>query len=768
MLGDSWDKLYDITFNYKKGEHDSRALQTLIAFDIETSNGWRQPDGSVLGFDHSKYNVKYDKDGNVIAGDPEYKSKIDNGEPVSCLYVWQIAIEDTNDIKVFMGRDWEDLQMFMHQLTNEVRRQSFYGQTSVDRNMETVCARSFKRNVSMKIYVHNLGFEFNHLRNLYNDDFVTHNKRKKTSNVFARNSRKPMKAQMTLNKVTVEYRDSLVLVQKSLAAWCKDEKLPVQKLSEPKDYYLITRTPNTDLTDEEEAYSRNDVESMIWGLKKYRDKYETLNKIPLTQTGEIRRICRKQVSKVNKKWAKQCHDVTISYTPDAFKRLVRLFQGGWTHANKMYVGKTLKNVRCFDFASSYPAVMTTRTFPLGQFDQCNISEFPDLEAQDLNFGKYHWYMEVELTDVSSKLDASYWSLSKAIEITGQIVDNGRIYSCTKMTAYMTDLDWDTFKQCYYYGEMRIKQLYKSEAGYLPTEMIETILDYFQYKTSLKGLPDSESLYVESKQFVNSIYGVFVTKIISAIVDFTEDGWTSKEPDDIDFVNMLNQTSEEDSFTMYQAGVWVTAWARHNLFDFIIPLDQRIAYCDTDSIKGVFTDEDMKFVDEYNKKIEDLENKVASIIGIDPAKYTATTSKGKTKRLGVMEREDDCEEFKTLGAKRYVDLVNGEIECTIAGLPKRAAKAKIKTVDEFKTGLVWNTNESEKLIAHYEDNQKPCIWTDRDGNTYNSNAQYGICLQPTTFDLSISNEFEHFLTLLHTGIIDHGDDFYNDTPRWFFK
>lgn len=768
MLGDSWDQLYDITFNFRRGAHDSMSLQTLIAFDIETSNGWRQPDGSVIGFDHSKYNVKYDENGNVIAGDPKYKSQIDNGEPVSCLYVWQIAIEDTDDIKVFMGRDWEDLNIFMHKLTTEVRRQSFYGRTSVDRGTENTCAMVYKRNVSMKIYVHNLGFEFNHLRNLYNDDFAKHNARKKSSNVFARDKRKPMKAQMNMNKVNVEYRDSLVLVQKSLAAWCKDEKLPVQKLSEPKDYYLEMRTPNTPLTDEEEMYSRNDVESMIWGLKKYREKYLTLDKIPLTQTGEIRRICRKQVSQVNKRWAKLCHQITVSYTPDAFKRLVALFQGGWTHANKMYVGKTLHDVKCFDFASSYPAVMTTRTFPLGQFEQCDIAEFPDLEAQDLNFGKYHWYMEVELTNVTSKLDASYWSLSKATEVEGQIVDNGRIYSCTRMRALMTDLDWDTFKQCYYYEDMKVIQLHKSEAGYLPTEMIETILDYFQYKTSLKGLPDSESLYVESKQFVNSIYGVFVTKIISAIIDFEDGGWTSKEPDDMDFVNMLNQTKEEDSFTMYQAGVWVTAWARHNLFDFIIPMDEHIAYCDTDSIKGVFTDEDMKFVDDYNKKIEALENKVASILGIDPAKYTATTSKGKIKRLGVMEREDDCTEFKTLGAKRYVDLVNGEIECTIAGLPKRAAKDKIKSVDEFNTGLVWDTNESQKLIAHYEDNQEPCTWTDRDGVTYYSEAQYGICLQPTTFDLSISNEFEHFLTLLHTGIIDNSDGFYKDTPRWFFK
>ena len=760
-LINGWDELYDITFKFSDGKYNSRICNSIFTFDIETSNGWRQEDGSVLGFDHKKYKT-----------DENYRKQIDNGEPVSCLYIWQMAIEDVNDIKVFIGRTWEELDKFLSMVTKEVRRQSIYGQPSVDRIGENIYASMLKNSVSMKAYIHNLGFEFQHLRNLYGDKFVT-TKKSKRSNVFARNSRKPMKAAMTLNKVKIQFTDSLVLVQKSLKSWCKDEKLPVQKLEEPRDYYLEMRTPLTKLTDEELNYSVNDVVSMVWGLMKYRDKYSTLKNIPLTQTGEVRRKCREKVSRANKQWAKLCHDITISYTPDEFKRLVKLFQGGWTHANKIYVGENIKNVKCFDFASSYPAVMCSRTFPLGPFVKCSTSEFASLETQDINHGDYHWYMKVELDNVVSKLYNSYWSLSKvAIEddnaIKGQVVDNGRIYSCSHMVAYMTDLDWDTFKQCYYYDNMTVKELYKSQSGYLPTEMIETILDYFQYKTSLKGIPDSESLYVESKQFINSIYGVFVTKIISAIVDFTENGWESKEPTDEEFTRMLMQTEENDSFTVYQAGVWVTSWARHNLFDFIIPLDERIAYCDTDSIKGIFTDEDIDFVNTYNKGIEDLENKVAKHLGIDPSKYTAQTSKGKIKRLGIMEREDDCEEFKTLGAKRYVDLVNGEIECTIAGLPKKAAKAKIKSVDEFTDGLVWETDESDKLIARYEDNQKPCTWIDRDGNVFESDAQYGICLQPTTFDLSIGNEFKHFLTLLKTGIIDKGDDFYDDTPCWFFK
>ena len=757
-MGNAWNDVYDIAFKFNKGAYDSKSCQQLISFDIETSSGWRQPDGSVIGFNHFLYKHS-----------TKYQSMIDNGQPVSVMYVWQMAIEDGNDVKVFMGRTWDEFDDFLHLLTGEIRRQSVYGVKCNDRFFETAHARKLKHNVDIKIFVHNLGFEFAALRNLYNKEFAG---TARSEHVFARQSRKPMKAHFNINKVKVEWRDSLVLVQKSLDNWCKDENLPVKKIEVDKDFYLEIRTPYTELTQLEIDYAQNDVISMIYGLKKYRDKYGSLGAIPLTQTGEVRRQLRK-VSKENPMWAKQCYDVTTSYTPEEFKRLAYLFQGGWTHGNKMVIGDVLHDVKCFDFASSYPAVMTTRKFPLEKFIECDIDEFGYLECQDIHDADWRWYMKVELTNVKSKLDNSYWSLSKVAfdennPVSGQIVDNGRIYSCSHMIAYMTDLDWDTFKQCYYFEDVNVMSLYKSKAGYFPTEMIETILDYFQYKTSLKGIDGSESLYNESKQFINSCYGVMVTKIISAIVSFGKDGWDSKEPDDHTFMEMLHQTKEEDSFTEYQAGVWVTAWARHNLFDFIINLDEHIAYCDTDSIKGTFDDNDLKFIENYNKNIESIENNVASVIGIDPSRYTAKTSKGKIKRLGIMEREDDCEEFCTLGAKRYVDKVNGNIECTIAGLPKSAAKRKIKSVDEFKDGLIWHTDESEKLMARYCDNMKPSYWKDRNGQIYYSKDKYGVCLQPTTFELSISEEFSKFLDLLHTGIINREDEFFADTPAWFFK
>lgn len=759
-----WEEIKDIVFTFEEGSFNTERCQNLQAFDIETSNGWLQPDGTVIGFDHDKYN-----------NDPDYAKLIDEGDPMSLLYVWQYAVQTQDNIKVFMGRTWDSFLEFMDLFTTEMRRQAVYGFDSISRFTENIYAYNSKINVISQPYIHNEGFEFQHLRNVWEDQFSGKGKRKsKKGNVFARNPRKPMKFTVNVNKVKMEFRDSLVLTQKSLDKWCKDEKLPVQKLEEPKDYYLPIRTPETPLSDEEIRYSINDVVSMIYGLEKYRDKYHNLKDIPLTQTGAVRMKCRERVCLGNPDWARQCAEITQSYTPDDFRDLCQLFQGGWTHANKMFVNKLLKDIKCFDFASSYPAVMTTRTYPVGKFEECDISEFPALESQDLNDMLYHWYAKIKVTDFISKLDNSYWSLSKVCiidgkpAIKGQIVDNGRLYYASEATILVSDLDWDTFKQSYKYDTIEVIELRKSQAGYLPKELILTILEYFAYKSSLKGDADNESLYTESKQFINSIYGCAVTKIITDLVTFGIDGWDTTKCNDEIFYGTIAEATEDNTFLAYQQGIWVTAWARHNLWDFIIKLDKRIVYCDTDSIKGLFTDEDILFVNEYNKHIEEIENDVANKLGFDPKLYTAVTKKGKIKRLGVMEREDDCQEFKTLGAKRYVDLIDGEIHCTIAGLPKSAGEKKLKSVAEFNNKTFWNTRESEKLMAVYNDNQKPALWTDRDGKTYFSKDKYGICLQPTTFDLSMSGEFVKFLHMIRYGKIDKNDEFFKDMPSYLYE
>lgn len=761
-----------ILFAFTKGKFGNYHCENIVTFDIETTTSYIV-DGKAIAFDHDKYN-----------SDESYKEMIDNSTPISTMYCWQMAVSSVDgNIYVFFGREWIDFHRTLRRLTREAKRQMVFGPVANDREQETLMACCInERTLNMKIFIHNAGFEFQHLRNLYEDKFVAEKKQK----VFARSARKPMKVNFTLDrKINIEIRDTLVLTQKSLKNWCEDENLPVMKCK-PIDYLQI-RHPETPLTDEEIQYCINDVVSMVYGVDKYREKFGFLNDIPLTQTGIVRRKVCTETYQNDKTWCEEQCQIMKNYDFEFFTKLCKLFQGGWTHANATKVNKVYDNVRAFDFASSYPSVMTNARLPVGEFIPCDKSEFDSLASQDIETADFRWFAKIKFKGnkfpIMSMLQNTYWSTSKCEEIEGvPIVDNGRLQGCTSFTAYVTDLDYEIISHTYMYDDIEVLELYKSKAGYLSTALINLILEYFGYKTSLKGT-GNESLYTESKQFINSIYGCFVTRIVSEIIEFNDEtGWDKIKLDEENgpqiLFNTLSELTPEKCFGSFQLGIWVTAWARHRLWDFIRHFDEKIIYCDTDSTKGLFTDEDLDWINDYNASIASLESRVAAQLGIDDKLYTPLTSKGKTKRLGIMEREADGVHFKTLGAKRYVyqtldkELYENygirflEMHTTIAGLPKSAGVNKISTCDDFTDNTVWNTKESQKNTAVYNDNQPNAILTDLYGNEYEATDQYGIAIVPTTFDLSISEEFAKFLQTLKTGNIDETDEFFSDIPYIF--
>ena len=730
-----YEKLTDVSWNLttvkrnKKQRFTKKEVQNIITFDIETSNGFRQPDGTTIGFSHELYKKN-----------PEIYVK---STPVSLMYVWQSAVETGNDIFVFMGRTWAEYKMFLEILSEVVLCvSSGINVVGMPRPIRQTLTKSLKKTLpDVHVYVHNLGFEFQHLRNILNNEFSRSHRA-----VFARSMRKTMRAEATVAGCHLIYNDTLCLTVKSLKNWCKDEKLPVQKLEEPADYYLPVRTPETPLTPEEIAYSENDVVSMVYGMQKYRQKYGTLQNIPMTQTGEVRRQCQKLIAEQNEAWSNICAQVSLATSFDDYVKLNRCFVGGWTHANSLYTGRVMENVKCFDFRSSYPAVMCSRRFPVGEFTPLNMTDFETLRNTPVNSRTRLFYVEFTATNICSKTFNTFWSSSKCEELENPVLDNGKIYSCDKIKTIMTDLDFDIFSKVYSYDSINFHEMKSAPADYLPTEFIDTILTYYEHKTSLKGVAGAESRYAEAKQFINSIYGVCVTKIITDIVSFVFD-WEKKEAGLMDYMESVSKSAKKGPFTTYQIGVWVTAWARHNLWDAIQHFDLKTVYCDTDSIKGLFTDEDLKWFDDYNANIWALCQQVASIRGIDIKKYAPVTPAGKVKELGYFDREDDCENFKTLGAKRYVDTVNGEIQCTIAGLPKASGVAKIHSIDDFQPDTVWDTEESGKLVSHYNDDQPICFWQDRDGKTFVSDDRYGICLQPTSFDMGMTEDYELFCSLM---------------------
>lgn len=158
----------------------------------------------------------------------------------------------------------------------------------------------------------------------------------------------------------------------------------------------------------------------------------------------------------------------------------------------------------------------------------------------------------------------------------------------------------------------------------------------------------------------------------------------------------------------------------------------------------------KFFDEYNKNIEERENKVAERLNVSRETFSPVDSKGISHRMGVWELEhgtvdnigtgDIIKRFKTLGAKKYIyETENGKLKMTVSGVRKSAVE-QINSIEQFNDGLVFDVDHAKKLISHYVDDMETITWNKGNYDEYVSTSKHGICMQPTTYSLGISEDY----------------------------
>lgn len=732
----------------KKSKTPHEDLRNILSFDIETSSGYLYKDHFIADYSTvSKSGLRTWDGGHTVP------------HMAAIMYIWQFAIEEpkTDTIHVFFGRTWDDFKNFWNTLLTAI---TYHKATGSPAGSPQTFANYSKKHIDIHIYIHNLAFEFQFLRNVL--DF-------KEAKVFARTSRKPMKISLDYAETChVRLHDTLCLTQKSLANWCKDAQLEFGKLTGDLDYSKI-RTPETPISEKELGYCAHDVLAVVEGISKYRDKYHTLSNIPMTQTGEIRRTLEK-VAMNDRAWSKRMGDITNWYTYQDICELQEIYWGGWTHANISELNVTHKDILGNDFTSSYPATMCMDKYPVSRFEPIDPADLPNYQN-----GDYRYYLLAEIRNVRSKMKNTLIPAYKCIEAKGAIYDNGKIYSADYIKIRVTDLDWEMMHAAYDFDE-EIIEVKVAEADYLCRDLILMTLSYFQNKCKYDGIPDKYSQYVESKQFINSIYGVAVTRVIAPEIIFDGSEWKSIPVDEAKYIEDTakqrnrywenceklgekthDKTAHKGNYYLcYQIGVWVAAFARYHLWELICALDKHVIYGDTDSLKGRFDANDLDKIDQYNRRVDARVQAVCTARNIDPSLYIGTKPNGKQKHLGYFADDMDATEFRTLGAKRYcyIDRSTGKLKVVLAGVPKNAGSRKIlqlweqsgrqgSPVDFFDADnpeLKWSARESDKKIHYYFDDQPPTDWIDYEGRHYHSEDRYGIALDQTEFSLSIDQDF----------------------------
>lgn len=606
----------------------------------------------------------------------------------SIMYIWQFQLDEFGTV---IGRTWDEYEYFMHNLI-----------------------LTLAEDETLVIYVHNLSYEFQFLRGVY--DF-------QPDEVFCMDSRKVLRATMFDEKL--EYRCSYIHSNMSLAQFTKKMGVKDAKLSGEEFNYNKKRYPWTEMSEREILYCINDVRGLVEALKiEMAADGDTLTSIPLTSTGYVRRDAKRAMKKAP-------HNLVSGIVPDyeTYVMLREAFRGGNTHANRYYANRIIKDVSSVDRSSSYPDVQVNCEFPMSKFfvaGDITIERVADLVTVK---GKAV-LMRLALSNV--RLRNPYWgcpylSKDKCRNIKNGYYDNGRILSCDYCETTITDVDFRIIMDEYDFDGIRPFDVRYARYGKLPKPLTDETINYYRAKTELKNVPGQEVYYMKSKNKLNSIYGMSAQNPVKHTIRFIDNSYKEDDTPDEELLEAANKKA----FMAYQWGVWVTAWARYRLEEGIKLAGDNFVYCDTDCVKYVGSIN----WDKYNKKrITDSRKNGAF----------ATDPQGETHYMGVYEQEKTDELFKTMGAKKYCFVQDGKTYITVAGVNKSKGGAeldKYKGIYSFNDGFIFS--DAGGLESVYNDNSygKYAV----DGREISITPNVYLC--PSTYTLGETQEYKMLIASL---------------------
>ena len=624
---------------------------------------------------------------------PDFYSNIDK---IAIPYIWMFGVEDD----VYYGREFSDFEKILNVISDE--------------------------NITKTIWIHNLSFEFGFLPNILNKYTI--------ENMTARDIRKPIS--FHVKELNITFRCSYMLTNLSLAK-ASEEYTDLKKL-DTLAYDSKVRTPKTKLSNEELEYCKYDILCLHGIIKHYLKQYGHIAKIPLTATGEVRNALREHVDYyyIREQWE-------LVPTAQMYLRLMACFQGGYTHANVLNVNRVFFDVHSYDISSSYPTVMCLEKFPCDSF---KYIDYDDYVIKKQHQDSYAFMFHVKLHKVNSRYYNNYISYSrcKYVDSDSLIYDNGRVKKCDLIEMWLTDVDLDIIEKNYRIEDIEYLDIYYAPKDYLDIRVIKFILEMYGNKTKLKGIDSEIDIYKKSKAYINSLYGMSVTNPLKNSTEYIDNEWVKKELT-MDFVNeVLEETKKSFSTLFYYAvGVWVTAYARRNLYTTILyshEFDRHVIYCDTDSIK--YYGEYDHIFEEYNKNVyKKYEIVCKKLSQLNISDFEPVDKNGVKHPLGIFDYEGKYKKFKTLGAKKYCYVDDDDkLHITVSGVSKKGASA-LKSIDDFKDGFTWGYHESGKLTHFYNDEQSKVKIIDADGNIYINKYKYGIILQPTTYTLGIDELYQ---------------------------
>lgn len=468
------------------------------------------------------------------------------------------------------------------------------------------------------IYFHNLAFDGKFLLDyLLRNDFTHTDERALGENEFSTlisDMGKFYSIRVRFKSThTVEFRDSLKKLPFGVSAVARAFNLPEGK---GEIDYDAPRPPGYVPTDDEWDYIRRDVEIVARAIAEVEDSGMCSLTVASDSLKEFKRITGKKLFS----------SLFPLLNQDIDKEIRRAYRGGFTYAAPKFQQKRLNSGVVYDVNSLYPFIMRTRLMPSGvprYFPEPNF-DTPTL-----------WIFTVTFT---AKLKRGK---IPCIQIKGTPIFSPTEYiSDTNgpVTLTMTCTDWKLYNDHYHIEVIEHLGAWQ----FLPTTgVFDTYIDQWM---NVKNTETGGKKTI-AKLHLNSLYGKFASNPnVTGKVPVLQDN----------IVRYVTGMPETRNPVYTAVGVFVTAWAR----DYIIRAAQmnypRFAYCDTDSLHLVGTD--------------------------DPVGITVDSQE-----LGAFKKEYEFTDGLIIGPKKYLEKkTGGEWENHIAGVPVDAMREF--TIDDIHDGM----------------------------------------------------------------------------------
>lgn len=421
--------------------------------------------------------------------------------------------------------------------------------------------------------------------------------------------------------------------------------------------YTVPRntTDGKHLSMEELAYCVADTKILVDFARKVFDKYFLpYGKLPTTQNTIVKSMITHKFNE-NKEFNQQLiNQLFLKKDEYIFIRKYG-FRGAYCgSSDREYVGR----VGYADFDSAYTSALVKGYYPMSKYRKVRPAMYEE-------FVKTHCcQMLLRFTNLKSKAfvhleNKNHLFFDNNNYGEGVKTDHeDKVMFAKNADISMTEIDFELFKRCYKWDDVKCLKLLVSERGYLPDYVILTALELYADKAKLKklGLEDTQE-YKRVKTFPSTIFGAMVQRLQETMMSLNVTEWYK---------------ANKDKILLPQWGVYITAHVRYNLVTTVLSIGSYYwLYSDTDSIYFVYDDEIKEVLDQYNENQRKLNFELCCKYGLDYTVYDdlGCFDYGERKSLYI-------DHFKTISNKTYIyhyydkDHPEGDYKVVLSGIPKQ--------------------------------------------------------------------------------------------------